>query len=196
MVRSVAHKGQNALWLAVAVMLLAVAAGCGGSTATPAKGTKHHGSTKHGRQVAIANVKKTGKLKKLHHTALHKYAVRILPTMDKSTRSFDQAVNAVAGAQDVTTVGDVCNLQGGNINIMRSYLEGAPHPFAWYTRLGNVYGTAMRNFNNMLGALQGCETASGSADSAGFATALSDMRSADSQMHSTDGYVRWATHQR
>jgi hypothetical protein len=197
MVRSVPNRGQKARLLVVTVMLLAVTAGCGGSsTALPAKAGKHHGSTKHSRQVAIANLKKTRRHAPLHHTALHKYAVRILPVVDKSAAAFDHAISTVAATNDVTTVGDVCNLQGSNISIIRSYFEGVPHPWAWYTHLGNVYGSAMHVYNYMLGALQACETASGSEDSAGTATALSDMTAADSQMHSTDRYVRWATHQR
>jgi hypothetical protein len=167
--------------------LFTLVTGCGSSAAKIVKSAQQTSSQGHTRQVAVAPA--------VHYSQQHRYAVQILPTLDRSVTELDRAIRAVASGSDLSTLGDTCSNYGDQINILASAFDGIPHPWPWYKPLGYLHHNTMNEYDYMLGALQACQTASSIGDSSGAGTAISDMSTADARLHGTDNYVRWLTHQ-
>jgi hypothetical protein len=178
------------LLAAGALLLTLASAGCGSQLAKANKLAERAAATRHGRQVAL-----TYKKRKPAATARHHYAIQILPVLDRSVGAFDGAVRAASGSPDLTSLGTVCGNQVATIQIMSSFFDGVPHPWAWYTPLGYLHHKTMDVYGYMLGALAACNTATSTDDSGSAATAVADMSTAASKMRQTDNYVRWLTHQ-
>jgi hypothetical protein len=147
------------------------------------------------KQVALGSKSHKTAAPKNHYSARHAYAVKTLPVLDRSVALFDQTVSAVSAVHDLSSIGGVCNTYGTNVNIMSGYFDNVPHPYRWYTPVGSLHHSVMGVYHLMEGALQACQTASDAGDNDTAATAISDMASADRQMHDTDNYVRWLSHQ-
>jgi hypothetical protein len=65
--------------------------------------------------------------------------------------------------------------------------DGVPHPYAWYSPVGTFHHRVMGTYHYMLGALEQCQTAGDTQDSAEAAGAISDVATAASQLHRVDG---------
>ena len=136
---------------------------------------------------------KKHKVTKPRYSAAHRYAVQILPVLDRSVVEFDRAVADASGIADPSALDGACGNHGTQVNILASYFDGVPHPWPWYSALGSLHHDAMGAYHYMLGALQACQTAASSGDGTGIQSSVSDMSAAAAQMHSTDNYVRSLT---
>jgi hypothetical protein len=186
--------------------VLFLTAGCGMGFSLPGTG-KAQATSKHPRLVALAHVSKRSPhhLKKGHtsqhavqkktYSAQHRYAVKLLPILDVSTHVFDQAVSAAATSASDSSLESVCNQYGDQITILASQFDGVPHPWPWYTAAGYMHHNWIGIYHYMLGAIQDCQTSLQMGDNGQAATAISDMKTADSNIHSADNYARWLTHQ-
>ena len=179
--------GTTACSAVAGLCLFTLVTGCGSSAAKIVKSAQHATSQGHSRQVAVAPTR--------HYSQQHRYAVQILPVLDRSVAELDRAVREVGSGSDLSTLGDMCSSYGDQINILASGFDGIPHPWPWYKPLGYLHHNTMNEYDYMLGALQACQTASSIGDSSGAGTAIADMNTADARLHGTDNYVRWLTHQ-
>ena len=123
-------------------------------------------------------------------TPLQRYAVQILPTLDRSTRVFDRAVGAVARTSGLSRLDAACGRYSGQIDLLASQFDGVPHPVPWYSRVGRLHHDALGVYHLMLGAISACHTAADITDGRRAAAAVSDMARAARKMHRIDVRVR------
>src|SRR5579859_7612582 len=177
--------------VAIGVLMCSVT-GCGTNLSLPF-GTKSRATpTIQARQLALKGQAHSKAKKhpaaKLRHSKQHNYAVHVLPVLDRSTRTFDQAVSAVASISDMTALDNACSSFGNNINNVAGFFEGVPHPSGWYTPTGHLHHSLAGTYHDMLGAIQLCQTAAEGQDSSTAASAIADMGRAASQLHQQDNY--------
>lgn len=185
-------------WSAFPVAALVIlVSGCGLSVSLPGRGSST-GSRHHARLVAIATKGQhqaagVNHPRQKRHSALHYYAVRILPVLHASVGVFDQAVSAVAANADGANLADICNQYAQQIGILSGQFDGVPHPWLWTTPPGRTHHNVAGVYHYMMGALTACDTAVQSSDQTTEASAISDMRIADANMHAQDTYIHWLT---
>lgn len=206
-------KGKRFVPAAPLAALVLLTAGCGMSFSLPGTGKAHSSHAKE-RLVAAVHLSPHHRAGRSHlskglrhpatahvvsHTksfsAQHRYAVKILPVLDASTRVFDSAVAAAATGASDSALDSTCSQYGDQISILASEFDGVPHPWPWYTQPSSMHHNFMGVYNYMLGAIQSCQTAVASGDNSTAASAISDMKTADDDMHNADNYTRWLTHQ-
>ena len=156
-------------------------------------------------QVASSSGSKAKTVAKHHtapkHSALHNYAVAILPWLNRSAPVFDQAAShAAAGSSENSCVsygtrnGKI--ITSDSISLLAEEVDGVPHNSAWYKPVAQLHHRMMGVYHYMQGASQACQISFSAGDSNGESSALSDMQAAASQMHGLINDVRGYAHQR
>jgi hypothetical protein len=136
-----------------------------------------------------------GHLRLTAASALHSYAVHLVPVLKRTRAAFDGAT-AATQATDLDTLDSVCGSYGTQITILSEEADGVPHPGPWYQPVSELHHNLLGLFHDMLGALQVCQTASENGDYDTVAVARADIASAAQRMHSTDDYAVWLSHKR
>jgi hypothetical protein len=107
--------------------------------------------------------------------------------LDVSVRTFDKASSAVSTSPDLSQLVPLCTNYGNTITMQEARADGIPHPYAWYTPVGTLHHEMMGVYHYMLGALEQCQTAGDTQDSAEAAGSIADVATAARQLHQLDG---------
>lgn len=115
--------------------------------------------------------------------AERRYAVRLLPIVSRARHSFDAITRAAEHTRSLASLAQLCGRNIKNIGVQQDYVDGVPHPYAWYTRSGLLHWDILGIYHTMLGAAENCQTTAGNGDRTGADIAVSDMRHATSQLN-------------
>jgi hypothetical protein len=116
-----------------------------------------------------------------------KYAAQLVPVLDASVRLFDQTSSGVSTSADLSQLVPLCTNDGNQIATLETRADGVPHPYAWYSPVGTFHHQVLGVYHYMLGALEQCQTAGDSQDSAEAAGSIADVATAARQLHQIDG---------
>lgn len=189
--------------LLLIVLLLAAVVGLALIWRSNMKSSAAPAPARHHRLVAVRTGK--GKHARVHYkqvvtkkkrvSPLAQYAGNLIPVLDQSRATFDAATAAVnAQSSSLSSLGEACAWWSSRITIEESQADGVPHPYTWYTRVGNLHHSIMGTYNDILGGMDNCNAATAAGDPDAAATALNDIGAADHAMRRTDDYVRWLSH--
>lgn len=153
-------------------------------------GASHHAAaSKHPTPAAPTEAQIQAREMKLQRK---RYAARIVPVLDRSTRLFDGAARAVASVNgNFNKLQQTCSYWGGKVLTIDAAYEGIPHPYPWYSPTGTLHHQVSGVFHYMLGAIQNCQEAVQATDSGASSTAVSQMATAARNLHNLESYARY-----
>ncbi|MGH2447582.1 MAG: hypothetical protein ACRDFS_03135 [Chloroflexota bacterium] len=152
----------------------------------------HHAANKSHRSKSRTVSRQVKKSK----SGLSRYAANIVPILDSSSTTFNQAAGNAASKSGLGAIGSACNAYTQQISLMSQQFNGVPHPAPWYWKVGRLHHKIAGVYHNMLGNSQACQTAAGNGDYYGAATAVSGMSANAQRMQSLDRYAHWLARQR
>jgi hypothetical protein len=122
--------------------------------------------------------------------AERRYAVRLFPVVSRARRTFDALAHKAETTKALATLSQVCARSIKNLGVQQDYVDGIPHPFAWYTRAGLLHWDILGVYHTMLGATENCQTTASNGDRTGADLAVSDMRHATTQLNREVTHLR------
>lgn len=130
------------------------------------------------------------KVRKIHHTPLHAYAVRLYAVVDRSRKVFDLAARAAAGS-GIGGLGQVCANFSNRVNFLTGQADGVPHAGVWYDPVAGLHRNLIGVYHLMQGAIFECRTAADNGDSDSARIARQDILNTDHQLRRSDDYIHW-----
>lgn len=119
-----------------------------------------------------------------------RYADRLLPVVARAARVFNTVARAAQTKSSLGPLAQVCAASIKGIGVQEDYVDGVPHPYAWYTRSGLLHQDILGIYHKMIGATENCQITASNDDQTGADIAVSDMRHAASQLDRVVGHLK------
>jgi hypothetical protein len=119
-----------------------------------------------------------------------RYAAKLLPVVNRALPIFDSSVGAAASASTLPNLAASCASNIQRIGIQTDYVDGLPHPYAWYSQPGHLHHRVLGIYHTMLEATVNCQTTASNGQRSASNAAVSDMAKAARKLHHMSGQLQ------
>lgn len=121
---------------------------------------------------------------------LRRYAARLVPVVNRALPVFDSTVGSAASAATLSALAASCSSNIQRIGIQTDYVDGLPHPYAWYTQPGHLHHRVLGIYHAMLESTVNCQTTAANGQRNASNAAVSDMARAARKLHHMAGQLK------